>query len=117
MVFDGCVPSSMPRACDDVAHDHLQRNDRHLAADLVAVVDRLDVVRLDARLLKLFENQGRDGVVQHALVLDRSLLDVVESRRRILVVNDDLFGIVGAENLFCLALVEHFELFHDVCVF
>ena len=31
--------------------------------------------------------------------------------------DDDLVGIVGAENLFCLAFVEHFELFHGVCEF
>ena len=105
------------RTGDDVAHDHLQRNDRHLAADLVAVVDRLDVVGLDAGLLELLENNRRNGIVQHALSLDRGLLDVVESRSRILVVDDDLIGIVGAENLFCLALVEHFELFHGVFVF
>ena len=30
-------------------------NNRHLAADLVAVIDRLDVVGLDARLLELLK--------------------------------------------------------------
>jgi hypothetical protein len=83
----------------------------------IAVVDRLDIVGLHAGLMQLLEDQGRNGVVQHALVLDRSFLDVVESRSGILVVDDDLIGIVRAENLFCLALVEHFELFHVVWVF
>ena len=100
------------RAGNDVAYDHLQRNDRHPTAQLIAVIEFLEEVGLHAGPLQLAEDDRRDGVVDHPLVLDRRLLDVVEGRRGILVADDDPLGIVRAEDLLRLALVEHFELFH-----
>ena len=57
---------------------------------------------LDPLLVEIFEDQGRDPVVQHALVLDRRLLDVVERRGGILVVMMILSGSSVLKTCFAL---------------
>lgn len=121
-MFDGLSPSSSPQALGhrtghDIAHDHLQRDDLHAAAQLVALVERRDVVRRNARLFQIAENDRRNLVIEDALALDGRLLDVVESGGGILVMHQDHIVVVRAENLFRLTLVKHFELFHSLFYF
>ncbi len=101
------------RTRNDVTHDHLQREDGHAPAELVAVVELFDEMRGDSVLDQILEDNGRYLVVEQALRLDRRFLDVVVCRSIVLVVDDDHIGVVRQEYLFCLALVEHFALFHS----
>ena len=102
------------RPCDDVADDDLERDNRDAAAQLLAFVERADVVGLDPRPGELLEDECRDGVVQNALVHDGGLLDVVERRSRIRIVDDDILRVVRAEHLLGLAVVKLFELLHGL---
>ena len=101
------------RTRDDVAHDNLQGEYRDAAAELVAVVELFDEMGRYTVLNQIFEYDSGYLVVKQPLRLYRRLLDVVVCRGVVLVMDNDKVGVVRQEHLFCLALVEHFALFHS----
>ena len=77
------VPSAMPSrvrqaAGGDVAHHHLQRDDLHLADQLLAHVQAADEMGGDADLGQPQHQVFADAVVEHALAGDHALLGAVE---------------------------------------
>ena len=76
------------RAGRDVAHHNLERNDLHLADQLLAHVHPADEVRRHADLVQVLEHVLRDAIVQHALTFDHLMLLGIEGGRVVLEVLD-----------------------------
>ena len=77
------------RAGGDVAHHHLERDDLHLANELLAHVQPLDEMGRHADLAELHEQILGDAVVEDALALDLVVLLVVEGGGVVLEVLDE----------------------------
>ena len=90
----------------NIADDNLQRNDLDLLHKGVAVVDFLDIMGGDALFFQLLHQSVGQLVVDDALVADGALLLAVTGGGIVLVVDHDDLGIIGGENLLCLALVQ-----------
>ena len=89
-----CVPSSMPRRCakragGDVAHHHFERNDLHLADQLLAHVEPADEVGRNPDIVQVLEDVFGDPVVEDALAFDDFVLFGVEGGRVILEMLDE----------------------------
>ena len=100
------------RSRNNVAHDNLQRYHFDTPTQLVAVVQRLDVVALDTRISQIFEYDARYFIVQYTFVYDSRLLDIVESRCSILISDDDLILVIRQVELLDFAIVKHLKLLH-----
>ena len=90
----------------NVADNDLQGHNLDLLHKGVAVIDLLHVMGGDALFLELLHQSVGQLVVDDALVADGALLLAVTGGGVILVVDHDDLGIVGSENLFCLAFVQ-----------
>ena len=106
-----CVPSSMPepggeRARRHVADHHFERNDLHLANQLLAHVQAADEVGRDADLVQMLEEVFRDPVVEHALAVDHFMLLGIEGGRVILEVLDQRTGFRALIEDLRLALID-----------
>ena len=75
-----------------VAHHHLDRDDLHLAHQLLAHVEAADEVGGDADHAEQREDMFGNAVVQHALAADRALLLGIEGGGIILEILDDGAG-------------------------
>ena len=90
----------------NIADDDLQRNDLDLLHEGVAVVDFLDIMGGDALFFQLLHQSVGQLVVDDTLVADGALLLAVTGGGIVLIVDHDDLGIIGGENLLCLALVQ-----------
>ena len=94
------------RACRHIAHHHLERDDLHLADELLAHVEALDEVRRHADLAEALEDVLGDAVVEHALAIDQRVLLGVEGRRVVLEMLDQGPGLRTLVEHLRLALVD-----------
>jgi hypothetical protein len=76
------------RARRDVTHDHFERNDLHLADQLLAHVEPSDEVGRNSDVVQVLEDVFRDPVVEDALALDDIVLLRIEGGRVVLEVLD-----------------------------
>ena len=90
------------RACCDVAHNHLDRNDLHFANELLAHVEALNEVRRHADLAEPVENELGDAIIENAFALYDCMFLGVEGGRVILEVLNERTGL--------RALIEHLGL-------
>ena len=105
------VPSGMPEplrqaAGGDVADHHLERDDLHLADELLAHVQAADEVGGNADLGQPHHQVFADAVVQHALAGDDALLLRVEGRRIVLEILHERAGLGTLEQDLGFSLVE-----------
>ncbi len=81
------------RAGGDVAHDDLERDDLHLADELLAHVEAPHEVRRHADLAEALEDVLGDAVVEHALAFDERMLLRIEGGRIVFEVLDESAGL------------------------
>src|SRR5205823_89534 len=81
------------RAGRNVAHHHFQRNDLHLANQLLAHVEPADEMRRHADIIKLLEDVLGDAVVENALAFDHLVLLGVERGSVVLEMLDQRSGL------------------------
>src|SRR5699024_1915384 len=96
----------------DVADDDLKRDDGDLLHQGLPVRELLYIVRRHAVLLQHAHEAVGQAVVYDALAQDGAALFAVEGGGVVLVGDDAQGGVVRGVDLFGLALVELFELFH-----
>ncbi len=96
----------------NIADNHLQRHNGHFFYHSVCVGKLLHIVRRHAGLLQPLHQMIGHLVVDYAFARDGSLFFAVEGGGVVLIGDDDLFRIVGGENLFGLSFVKLFSLFH-----
>src|SRR6516162_2998469 len=88
----GQTEARRQRARGDVADHDLERNDLHLAHELLAHVEPAHEVRRDARLPQARHQIFRDPIVEHPLAGDGALLLVVEGGGVVLEILDERAG-------------------------
>ena len=93
-------------ACCNVSNDNFEGNDLDLLNDGLSVADLLNEVSGNAFLFKKLEHKVGHLVVDNALTSYSAFLFAVESGSIVLVVNDNVVGVVCSKNLLCLALVK-----------
>src|SRR5262245_61574761 len=76
------------RARRDVAHDYLERNDFHLADQLLAHVEAPDEVSRHPDVVEMLKDVFGDAIVEDALALDDLVLFRIEGGRVVLEVLD-----------------------------
>jgi hypothetical protein len=81
------------RAGGDVAHDHFQRNDLHLADQLLAHVEAPDEVGRNPDIVEVLEDVFGDPVVEDAFAFDDLVLLRIEGGRVVLEVLDQRSGL------------------------
>ena len=96
----------------DIADDYFQRNDGNLLDDGFPLIDFFDEVGGYALLFQVGHQPVGHLVVDNALALDGALFQAVEGGGVVLVLDNQLFGIVGGEDLLGLALIQLVQLFH-----
>jgi hypothetical protein len=101
----------MPRRCDsepagDIAHHHLERNDLHLADQLLAHVEALDEVGRNPDVVEVLEDVFGDPIVEDALAFDDLVLLCVEGGRVVLEVLDQRPGLRPFVEDFRLAFID-----------
>ncbi len=81
------------RACRDIAHHDLARDDLDFADQLLAHVDRTDEMRRYADVVQAREDEFRDPVVEDTLALNDGALLVVKGGGVVLEVLDERAGL------------------------
>src|SRR5262245_44602349 len=66
------------RACGDITHHDFERNDLHLANQLLAHVEAANEVRRHSYVVEVLEYIFRDSIVEHALAFDHFVLFGIE---------------------------------------
>ena len=100
------------RTCCDVANDYLQRNDLHFFNNSFTVGQLFYKVGRDAFAFQHLHQMVGNAVVDNAFARDGAFFQTVKSGCIVLVVNDVQLRILGGIDLFCLAFIKHFTLFH-----
>ena len=96
----------------DVADNHFQGHDGNFLHDGLPLVDFLDVVGGNTLLLQVGHQTVGHLIVDDALALDGALLQAVEGGGIVLVLHNQLLGIVGSEDLLGLAFIQLLQLLH-----
>ncbi len=76
------------RSGGDIAHHHLERNDLHLANQLLAHVEAADEMGRDTDVIQMLEQELRNPVVEDALALDHLVFLGIECGGVVLEVLD-----------------------------
>ena len=96
----------------DIAHNDLQRHDRDLLHQRLAVGNLFNIMGGDAVLFQHLHQEVGHAVIDNALALNGALLQTVERSRVILVFHQHHTGIVGRKYLLSLAFIQLLQLLH-----
>src|SRR5712692_3007987 len=94
------------RARRDVAHDHFERDDLHLADQLLAHVESADEVGWNPDVVEVLEYVFGDAVVEDALAFDHLMLLRIEGGRVVLEVLNQRTGLGALVEDLRLALID-----------
>jgi hypothetical protein len=94
------------RARSDIAHDHFERDDFHLADQLLAHVESADEMRRHPDVVEVLEEIFRDSIIENAFTFDHLMLFCIGGGRVVLEVLDQCSRLRSLIEDLRLALVD-----------